>query len=71
MNTPEANTYPKSNARNCDLHVLALLTGNLGVKNLLDPKNELLARGPIARPDLFVLVRIEEPVPGRPDQVIC
>src|SRR3984957_10287737 len=38
------------------------------LENLLDPKNKLLARGPIARPDLFVLVRIEEPVPPRPDQ---
>src|ERR1700679_3750808 len=38
-----------------------------GLENLLDPKNKLLARGPIARPDLFVLVRIEEPVPARPD----
>ena len=37
------------------------------LENLLDPKNKLLARGAIARPDLFVLVRIEEPVPARPD----
>ena len=37
MNTPEANTYPKSNARNCDLYVLALLTGDLGVRKSSRP----------------------------------
>lgn len=37
MNTPEANTYPKSNARNCDLYVLALLIGDLGVRKSSRP----------------------------------